>query len=356
MEWGGELREPVLIVDPDDQARHRVCEALHGLSQPRTVIEAAETKSMLRSAGHAALVLLDADLTDVEMVDALALLRERHPDLPVIVLCARHDPDRMRRALEMGAASYARKQSPAHRLCAVVEAALRGHPVLDADLVAPSLYRYEALLEGARARDRAIIESLAAAVEAKDRVTSRHVHQVAELAVLLARLVDPCLADSEDFLFGCVLHDVGKIGVPEWILNKPGPLTSVEWDVMRLHPETGARVIRPLGLSRTVKDIVMYHHERWDGSGYPVGLAGTAIPLPARIFAVCDALEAMTAPRPYREALAPEEALRRIQDEAGGQFDPAVVTVLDQGLASGAMALHPRRERRPLFAGACSAA
>jgi putative nucleotidyltransferase with HDIG domain len=135
--------------------------------------------------------------------------------------------------------------------------------MLEADLVRPSIYRYEALLEGARNRDRAIIESLAAAVEAKDTVTSRHVREVATLALDLARLVDRRLAASEDFLFGCLLHDIGKIGVPERILNKPGPLTPTEWQIMQLHPVTGERVIRPLELAPMVSEIVLHHHERW---------------------------------------------------------------------------------------------
>ena len=338
----------VLLVDGEDAGRRQLRQTL-ALSPRRLVVfEAAETRTMLALAQQASLVLLDADRTDVEMVDALSLLRERHPDLPVIVVSARHAPDRMREAMEMGAASYARKQGPAERLLRVIEATLDGHPMLEADLVRPSIYRYEALLEGARSRDRAIIESLAAAVEAKDSVTSRHVRAVANLALDLAGLVDRRLADSEDFLFGCLLHDIGKIGVPERILTKAGPLTPAEWEIMQLHPVTGERVIRPLGLAPMVTDIVLYHHERWDGTGYPTGLAGEGIPLAARIFSVGDALEAMTASRPYRAALSAHEAVERVQAESGRQFDPMVVAALRRGVARGQIRLSDSAGRVPI--------
>jgi HD-GYP domain-containing protein (c-di-GMP phosphodiesterase class II) len=151
--------------------------------------------------------------------------------------------------------------------------------------------------------------------------------------------VDPDLCQTDDFLFGCLLHDVGKIGVPEKILMKPGALTTDEWEVMRRHPATGARVVRPLGLAPVVTDVVLYHHERWDGRGYPEGLEGEEIPLAARVFSVCDALEAMTAARPYRGPLPMTVAYERVLLEAGHQFDPDVVAALEQGVRSGEIAL-----------------
>src|SRR6201999_4252779 len=131
--------------------------------------------------------------------------------------------------------------------------------------------------------------------------------------------------------------DVGKIGVPETILTKPAPLNEDEWIVMRAHPETGARVIEPLALSGIVHDVVLHHHERWDGAGYPDGLSGEEIPLCARIFSVCDALDAMTSNRPYRRAMPEADALARVRAESGRQFDPAVVDALRRGVARGAV-------------------
>ena len=218
---------------------------------------------------------------------------------------------------------------------AAVAAAAEGRGLIDVDVVRPTIDLYAVLLAESRRRDRAVIESLAAAVEAKDSVTSRHLRRVSRLATQLAELVDPEIGRTEEFLFGCLLHDVGKIGVPEDILSKPGPLTEDEWEIMRRHPQIGARVVRPLGLSEVVVDVVLYHHERWDGGGYPQGLSADDIPLVARIFSVCDALEAMTAMRRYRDALPSSVAYERVRSEAGTQFDPAIVRILERGVSSG---------------------
>jgi putative two-component system response regulator len=341
MATGFARRQVVLVVDPDPDAREHVRDALGPATQ---LLEARQVPEMLPLAPLATLVVLDAGLTKRDVADALALLRERYPDLPVIVTSTRDDVDEMRRLLDLGAASYTRKSASPECLRTLVEAALSGHPVLGADVVRPSLDHYEGLLANARSRDRAIIESLAAAVEAKDSVTSRHLHEVGELAIQLARLVEPALTESEGFLFGCLLHDVGKIGVPERILTKPGPLDGAEWEIMKRHPQTGDRVIRPLGLDPVVSQIVLHHHERWDGQGYPAGLASEGIPLAARIFSVCDALEAMTAPRPYRAPLAVGEAFRRVRAASGGQFDPAVVGALERGVSEGTIELEARPE------------
>jgi putative two-component system response regulator len=328
-------RAATLLVDADDEARAALRHSLSRAGAPIAALEARDAAEMLEVAEHVQLVLLDAALPGSGLRKTLQLLRERFPDTPVIVTSGWNDPEAMRAALDGGATSFVLKTLAPARLRHTVEAALDGDGVLDPHVVRPVLDGYAHLLESARSRDRAIIESLAAAVEAKDSVTSDHVHAVGTLATALARLVEPALADSEDFLFGCLLHDVGKIGVPERILSKPGPLSDEEWTVMRLHPETGVRVIGPLGMAPTISDLVLHHHERWDGGGYPGGLARDGIPLAARIFSVCDALEAMTARRPYRDPISPAAALAEIRAEAGRQFDPDVVDWLDDGVASG---------------------
>jgi putative nucleotidyltransferase with HDIG domain len=127
---------------------------------------------------------------------------------------------------------------------------------------------------------------------------------------------------------GAVLHDIGKVRVPESILKKPGELTEAEWEIMKTHPEVGERILKPIQSLQSVVPIVRHHHERWDGNGYPDGLAGRTIPLGARIVAVCDAYRAMTEDRPYRKALAEAEARRRLLEGSGSQFDSVCVTAL----------------------------
>jgi HD-GYP domain-containing protein (c-di-GMP phosphodiesterase class II) len=126
---------------------------------------------------------------------------------------------------------------------------------------------------------------------------------------------------------GALFHDIGKIGVPEAILAKPGPLSDEEWKVVRLHPELGARILAPIERLEQVCEIVRHCHEHWDGSGYPNGLVGEEIPLESRVILVCDAYHAMTTDRPYRRRLPVEEACRRLREAAGTQFDPQVVEV-----------------------------
>ena len=299
--------------------------------------------------------LLDAVELDVDhTIGGIALLGAAWPETHVVVLHDDTAPAAVRSILDAGAISIVSSHSSDRELRSTLEAASEGHGLIDIDVVRPVIDLYATLHAESRRRNRAVIESLAAAVEAKDTVTSRHLRAVSRLASQLARTVDRALADDDDFTFGCLLHDVGKIGVPERILMKPGPLTSDEWKVMRRHPQTGARVVRPLGLGPMVGDVVLYHHERWDGRGYPEGLEGDEIPLAARVFSVCDALEAMTATRPYRGPMPSSVAFERVRLEAGHQFDPDVVTALEDGVRSGTVDLEdageldirtPRRRR-----------
>jgi putative nucleotidyltransferase with HDIG domain len=253
----------------------------------------------------------------------------------VVVIHDDADPAVVRSILDAGALSIVPSTTGDRQLEATLEAAAEGQGLIDVDMVRPVIDLYATLHAESRRRNRAVIESLAAAVEAKDTVTSQHLRAVSRLATQLARTVDPGLGSSDDFLFGCLLHDVGKIGVPEKILMKPSSLTPDEWEVMRRHPQTGARVVRPLGLGDVVTDVVLHHHERWDGRGYPDGLEAEEIPLAARVFSVCDALEAMTAERPYRGPLPPIVAFERVRLEAGQQFDPEVVDALERGVRTG---------------------
>jgi len=281
-------------------------------------------------------VVLDAVELDCDTaVAGIALLDAAWSDTAVVVVHDDTDPAVVRSLLDAGATSIVPSTTSPARLAATLEAAGDGHGLIDVDVVRPVIDLYATMHAESRRRNRAVIESLAAAVEAKDSVTSRHLKAVSRLATRLARQVEPGLAASDDFLFGCLLHDVGKIGVPERILMKPAALTQEEWTVMRRHPQTGATVVRPLGLSQVVTDVVLHHHERWDGRGYPNRLKDDEIPLSARIFSVCDALEAMTANRPYRRGLPVGVAFERVRVESGTQFDPGVVEALERGVAAG---------------------
>ena len=171
----------------------------------------------------------------------------------------------------------------------------------------------------------ATVRTLAFVVEAKDTHTRSHLDRAHDYAVALAARVAPELAEDQTLRYGFFLHDIGKIGIPERVLSKPGPLTDDEWAIMRTHPLLGAQILSPVKFLRPALPIVEAHHEKWDGSGYPRGLKREEIPLGARIFALVDAFDAMTSDRPYRRALSFEQALEQIASSAGTQFDPEVV-------------------------------
>ncbi len=168
-------------------------------------------------------------------------------------------------------------------------------------------------------------QSLASAIDAKDSHTGDHSTNVANLAVRVARSLGLRAAQVDEVRICARLHDIGKIGVPDAILMKPGPLNGEERDLLRTHAVRGYEILRSAPLPDEVKLSVRHSHERWDGTGYPDGLASEAIPLYGRIVAVVDAYDAMTNDRPYRKALPVDEAFRRLEREAGGQFDPRIV-------------------------------
>jgi HD-GYP domain-containing protein (c-di-GMP phosphodiesterase class II) len=169
------------------------------------------------------------------------------------------------------------------------------------------------------------IEALAAALDARDSATEGHCQRVTGCTLIVGEYLGIQGAELTALHYGAALHDIGKIGIPDAILRKPGRLTEEEWALMRQHPELGERIIAGIEFLRSAIPVVLHHHERWDGAGYPAGLAGAAIPLGARIFTVSDAFDAMISNRPYRKGMPYEHALREIHHMSGKQFDPAVV-------------------------------
>jgi putative nucleotidyltransferase with HDIG domain len=188
------------------------------------------------------------------------------------------------------------------------------------------------LYQQLRANAFRTVQALVVTLETKDAYTSGHSQRVTDYASAIGRQLSLSAGDLSLLRYAAQLHDIGKIGITEDILQKPGPLDDGEWRVIRSHPVVSERIIQPLDFPATVKGVVRHHHERWDGAGYPDGLKGDHIPLLVRILGVADAYDAMTSPRPYRRRpLSHVEAMDEIVRCVGRQFDPQVVKALGSG-------------------------
>ena len=240
---------------------------------------------------------------------ARTLIAEGHK-LPIILLTGLDDPEVDDTAARAGAADFLVKgQITAAILERTIRYAIQSH----------------AALRQLHDSYRTTVSALAAALELRDDQTCEHATRVTELALRLTQRVAPELANDPELEYGFLLHDIGKIGVPDSVVLKPGPLDRHETQQMRGHVELGQQIIANIPhLKGLASKIVATHHEHWDGTGYPNRLRGEEIPLAARIFAVVDAFDAITNDRPYRFAQSTEHALREITSEAGTQFDPAI--------------------------------
>jgi putative two-component system response regulator len=292
------------------------------------------------------LELIEGCLADVDCrvttatdgVEALDLFRKEHPDLVLLdVMMPRMDGYEVCQRI---------KESPEGKLLPVVMVTALGQiadrvrglevgaddfivkPIERVELVARvrSLLRVKQLYDRLDDAQRTIF-ALARAVEAKDSLTEAHTERVGINARRLGAAVGLPEETLDDLLWGGVIHDIGKIGVPDTILQKPGPLTPEEFEVMKLHVFTGEEIARPLRSAHDLLPIIRHHHERIDGTGYPDGLAGDKIPMPARIVAICDAFDALISDRPYRQGLTYAAALETLTKGAGTQWDADLVRV-----------------------------
>ncbi len=175
-----------------------------------------------------------------------------------------------------------------------------------------------------------IIQCLVGALEAKDLYTRGHSMRVGDMTYELARKIGLRGEELEFIHIAAHLHDIGKIGVPDEILNKEGQLTEDEWNTVKRHPEIGSNILNCSNKLRGISRLVLHHHERWDGKGYPCGIKGESIPLGSRIIAICDSIDAMTSSRPYRNSLSWELCKREIHSNKGKQFDPFLVDAVEE--------------------------
>ncbi len=302
--------DALLVVASDDMTMREALAASLTRAGYR-VVEAADV-----TGAHHSLIRESADLLLVDVGlpgDALEFCRALKSEpltrsVPIVHLVADGNDRQRHAALDAGSDDVIGLPLSADELLMGIRTVLRARRAFD-QLVSTE----------------AVMIALAKTVEARDLYTERHLFRVAEGAVRVATLMGLPHERIEVVRLGGLLHDLGKIGVPDRILLKPGALTRPEFDVVRTHPMTGAEIVRPLAAFGSPERIVLHHHERYDGTGYPFGLRGEGIPLGARIVAVSDAFDAITTDRPYRPGRPAADALQILEDGRGSQWDPDVV-------------------------------
>jgi response regulator RpfG family c-di-GMP phosphodiesterase len=299
----------VLVIDDERLVRSLMAEILTEAGYEVVQAETAERALERLRDRRVSLVVSDIVMPGLGGLELLEEIRALRPSLPVVMVTGAGTHANLSEALARGAAGLVPKPfSHAELVHAVVtacERAERAAADLRARLLAPTL-----------------ADALANAIEARETSLQGHGDRLARLAVRLGEDAGLGERELETVRLGAMLHDIGKIGIPDRVLLKPGPLEPDELALMRTHPLIGDRLVAPLDLLQDVRAVVRHHHERWDGLGYPDGLAGEAIPVAARIVAVADAIEAMSATRPYRPTLSRPEIARELERGGGAQWDP----------------------------------
>ena len=333
----------LLLVDDDDGFRALLRATFEAVDMEVDEAPDAAVAQQRIDAARPDAIVLDVSMPGLDGVAFCARLKSSRAtrDIPVVLLTGSDMADEAT-AQEVGADALLLKPFSPLELLAVVErlaGGLHAMPFRASRKRQPGeqllLYARDLrhLLELERAQRRLLEEAyhetvtaLAGALESKDSGTGRHSQRVHRYALELAHVAAPELGDDESVAYGFMLHDVGKIGIPDRILQKPGPLSPEERALMETHTILGEQMLGGVAFLRGAGlDVVRSHHERWDGDGYPDGLGGGDIPVGARVFAVADTLDAMTSDRPYRRALSWASAGAEILRQRGGQFDPAVV-------------------------------
>ncbi len=319
----------ILVVDDEEFIRTLVRERLE--LSGYSIGEASNGKDALAKLSTGRYSVL---LTDIRMpeMDGIALLKEsasRYPDTAGVVMSAYAELDTAVAALKIGACDYITKPFNFDVLLITIENAIRKKSI------ERQLQDYQMNLEKKVKEQTDLISSmyvrsidaLIKALEAKDFYTRGHSQRVTMYSVAIGKSMQLPEKQIELLRQAAVLHDLGKIGVREEILNKPGKLTEKEFKEITLHPEVAIRILEPIPFFRPLLPAILHHHERFDGRGYPRGLAGNDVPLESRIMAVADTFDAMTSTRAYRNALSLEAANAEIQRCSGAQFDPEIVPV-----------------------------
>jgi putative two-component system response regulator len=313
----------ILIVDDNANNRDTLEAMLTGLGHDLRFAQSGEEAIKKAIALPPDLILLDINMPGMDGFEVCEKLRadSKLSGVPIVITTSLDDKDSKLKGINAGADDFITKPIDGMEIRARVKMILRLNRYRKSLQQQDEIQRAHNELQDAYEET---LKSLVRALDARDRETELHSRRVTLLTKTVALKAGIADQDVEDVRRGALLHDIGKIAVPDHILRKPGPLTDAEWVIMRTHPKAAYDILKPIKHLANSLDIPYCHHERWDGAGYPRGLKGDAIPLSARIFAVIDVWDALLSDRPYRKAWEREKVIEHIQENSGTHFDPVL--------------------------------
>ena len=323
----------ILIVDDEVEITEILADLL---SDDYQCLKAASAEQALDLLGQNQFQLVISDITMPGMsgLDMIPHVKQLSPETVVVMISGMQTVESAIGALRLGAFDYLMKPFDLRQVEAVVKRALEHHDLVVAkqryenhleELVEQRTAELDRALNSLEGAYRSTLKALTAALETRDSETHGHSERVVSYSLRLGREYGLNAEQMKALEFGSLLHDIGKIGVPDSILRKPAKLTEEEWVRMREHPMHGQQILRGIEFLQGAARVVAQHHEKWDGTGYPLGLRTEEIDINARIFAVADAFDAITSDRVYRRGKSYEAAAQELDDWAGRQFDPKVV-------------------------------
>jgi len=323
----------ILIVDDEVEITEILADLLSEEYECLRAASAEEALTRLHE-GVFQLVISDITMPGMSGLDMIPHIKALSPDTVVVMISGMQTVESAIGALRLGAFDYLMKPFDLRQVEAVVKRALEHHDLVVAkqryenhleELVEQRTVELDKALNSLEGAYRSTLKALTAALETRDSETHGHSERVVTYSLRLGREYGLTSEQMKSLEFGSLLHDIGKIGVPDSILRKPAKLTEEEWVRMREHPLHGQQILRGIEFLEGASRVVAQHHEKWDGTGYPLGLRSEEIDICARIFAVADAFDAITSDRVYRRGKPYEAAAQELDDWAGRQFDPKIV-------------------------------
>lgn len=328
-----DARARILIVDDEAEITSILSDLFFGRYDCTTAGSAEEALELL-AGSEFELVVSDITMPGMSGLDMIPHIRNSYPNTVVVMISGMQTVESAIDALRLGAFDYVMKPFDLRQVEAVVKRALEHQDLIVAkqryedhleELVEQRTFELDKALNSLEDAYRSTLKALTAALETRDLETHGHSERVVSYSMRLGRAYGLDSQRTKALEFGSLLHDIGKIGVPDLILRKPAKLTPDEWVLMREHPRHGQQILRGIAFLEGAARVVAQHHEKWDGTGYPLGLRGEEIDVCARIFSVADAFDAITSNRVYRKGKPYQAAAEELDEWAGKQFDPQVV-------------------------------